>query len=91
VRLLVIGGSDAGISAVLAAREHDPTTDVTLLVADSYPNFSIPYHVSGDVPDWRHLAHRTTDDLCPSALDAGVEWHRQHADQPGHRGGEGCI
>ena len=55
MRLLIIGGSDAGISAGLAAREHDPTTEVTVLVADRYPNFSIcglPYHVSGDVPRW---------------------------------------
>jgi NADPH-dependent 2,4-dienoyl-CoA reductase/sulfur reductase-like enzyme len=34
-----------------------------MLVADAYPNFSIcgiPYHLSGEVPDWRNLAHRTT-------------------------------
>jgi NADPH-dependent 2,4-dienoyl-CoA reductase/sulfur reductase-like enzyme len=58
VRLLVIGGSDAGISAGLPAREHDATAEVTLLVADAYPNFSIcgiPYHLSGDVPDWHRL------------------------------------
>jgi NADPH-dependent 2,4-dienoyl-CoA reductase/sulfur reductase-like enzyme len=71
VRLLVIGGSDAGISAGLAAKELDPTADVTLLVADAYPNFSIcgiPYHVSGDVPDWRNLAHRTSADLEKAGL-----------------------
>lgn len=66
MRLLVIGGSDAGISAGLAATHLDPRTDVTLLVADQYPNFSIcgiPYHVSGDVPAWQDLAHRSTTDL----------------------------
>jgi len=71
VRLLIIGGSDAGISAGLAAREHDPTAEITLLVADAYPNFSIcgiPYHISGDVPDWRNLAHRTTADLEAAGL-----------------------
>ncbi|WP_426513402.1 hypothetical protein ACPPVO_24005 [Dactylosporangium sp. McL0621] len=70
MRLLVIGGSDAGISAGLRARELDPTADVTLLVADRHPNFSIcgiPYHVSGDVPDWRNLAHRTTATCTPPA------------------------
>ncbi|MEV1321481.1 FAD-dependent oxidoreductase [Micromonospora arborensis] len=70
-RLLVIGGSDAGISAGLRAREIDPTAEVTLLVADAYPNFSIcgiPYHVSGDVPDWRSLAHRSSDDLDKAGL-----------------------
>ncbi|MBM0275162.1 FAD-dependent oxidoreductase [Micromonospora tarensis] len=70
-RLLVIGGSDAGISAGLRARELDPGAEVTLLVADAYPNFSIcgiPYHVSGDVPDWRSLAHRSSDDLNKAGL-----------------------
>jgi NADPH-dependent 2,4-dienoyl-CoA reductase/sulfur reductase-like enzyme len=58
--LLVIGGSDAGIEAGLRAREVDPASEVTLLVADRYPNFSIcgiPYHLSGEVADWRDLAH----------------------------------
>jgi NADPH-dependent 2,4-dienoyl-CoA reductase/sulfur reductase-like enzyme len=35
-------------------------------VADAYPNFSIcgiPYYVSGEVPHWRNLAHRTVADL----------------------------
>jgi NADPH-dependent 2,4-dienoyl-CoA reductase/sulfur reductase-like enzyme len=41
VHLLIIGGSDAGISAGLRARELDSVTEVTLLVADRYPNFSI--------------------------------------------------
>jgi NADPH-dependent 2,4-dienoyl-CoA reductase/sulfur reductase-like enzyme len=34
---------------------------VTVVAADAYPNFSIcgiPYYVSGDVTDWRQLAHR---------------------------------
>ena len=66
MRLVAIGGSDAGISAALRARELDPGADVSVIVADEYPNFSIcgiPYHVSGEVPDWRNLAHRTAADL----------------------------
>jgi NADPH-dependent 2,4-dienoyl-CoA reductase/sulfur reductase-like enzyme len=81
MRLLVIGGSDAGISAGLAAREYDPTAEVTLLVADRYPNFSIcgiPYHVSGDVPYWRQLAHRSADDLTNAGLNLRLE-HRATA------------
>jgi len=37
-----------------------------VLVADAYPNFFIcglPTSLSGDVADWRDLAHRTTTDL----------------------------
>ena len=66
MRLVAIGGSDAGISAALRARELDRTADVSVIVADEYPNFSIcgiPYYVSGEVPDWRNLAHRTAADL----------------------------
>jgi NADPH-dependent 2,4-dienoyl-CoA reductase/sulfur reductase-like enzyme len=66
MRLLVIGGSDAGIAAALRARELDPTAEATVVVADAFPNFSIcalPYYLSGDVGDWRDLAHRTTSDL----------------------------
>ncbi len=65
-RLLIIGGSDAGISAALRARELDPESDVTVVVADAYPNFSIcgiPYYISGEVSDWRNLAHRSIADL----------------------------
>jgi NADPH-dependent 2,4-dienoyl-CoA reductase/sulfur reductase-like enzyme len=64
--LLIIGGSDAGISAALQAREIDPRTIVTVVVADAYPNYSIcglPFYVSGEVPDWRGLAHRTVDEI----------------------------
>ena len=66
MHMVAIGGSDAGISAALCAREVDPGADVTVVVADAYPNFSIcgiPYYVSGEVTDWRDLAHRTIADL----------------------------
>ncbi|ERK72739.1 MULTISPECIES: FAD-dependent oxidoreductase [Leifsonia] len=66
MHLVAIGGSDAGISAALRARELDPATDVTVVVADEYPNFSIcgiPYYFSGDVRPWQSLAHRTHADL----------------------------
>jgi NADPH-dependent 2,4-dienoyl-CoA reductase/sulfur reductase-like enzyme len=66
MHLVMIGGSDAGISAALRARELDPSAEVSVVVADAYPNFSIcgiPYYVSGEVPHWRNLAHRTIADL----------------------------
>jgi len=66
MHLVMIGGSDACISAALRARELDPSAEVTVVVADAYPNFSIcgiPYYVSGEVTHWRNLAHRTTADL----------------------------
>src|SRR5450631_2827688 len=66
MHLVMIGGSDAGISAALRARELDPSAEVSVVVADAYPNFSIcgiPYYISGEVTHWRNLAHRTYADL----------------------------
>ncbi|MGK9148482.1 FAD-dependent oxidoreductase [Plantibacter flavus] len=66
MHLAVIGGSDAGISTALRARELDPSVDVTVIVADAYPNFSIcgiPYYFSREVQPWQSLAHRTHADL----------------------------
>jgi NADPH-dependent 2,4-dienoyl-CoA reductase/sulfur reductase-like enzyme len=66
MHLIAIGGSDAGISAALRARELDSGVEVTVVVADAYPNFSIcgiPYYLSGEVTHWRNLAHRTIADL----------------------------
>lgn len=62
MRFLIIGGSDAGISAALRARELAPDVEVTVVLADAFPNFSIcglPFFLSGETPDWRDLAHRT--------------------------------
>jgi NADPH-dependent 2,4-dienoyl-CoA reductase/sulfur reductase-like enzyme len=62
MHLVAIGGSDAGISAALRASELDPAAEVTVVVADAYPNFSIcgiPYYLSGEVDRWQSLAHRT--------------------------------
>jgi NADPH-dependent 2,4-dienoyl-CoA reductase/sulfur reductase-like enzyme len=75
-RLVIVGGSDAGISAGLRARELDQTVEPTLVVADSYPNFSIcgiPYWLSGEVSDQRNLAHRTRDALERAGLDLRLE------------------
>lgn len=62
MRLVIIGGSDAGISAGIRAFELDPYMDISVLLADAYPNYSIcglPFFLSGETPDWRMLAHRT--------------------------------
>jgi len=40
-----------------------------MILANEYPNLSIygiPYHVSGDVVDWRDLAHRSRGTERPS-------------------------
>jgi hypothetical protein len=59
MRVVMIGGSDAGISAALRVRELDPSVEVTVVVADAYPDFSIrgiPYYISGEVGHCSKLA-----------------------------------
>jgi NADPH-dependent 2,4-dienoyl-CoA reductase/sulfur reductase-like enzyme len=71
-RLLIIGGSDAGISAALRAREVNPAWEVTVVVADRYPNYSIcglPFWLGGEIPDWRDLAHRKAEDIEALGID----------------------
>lgn len=74
MHFLIIGGSDAGISAALRARELDREAVISVVLADGYPNFSIcglPFFLSGETPDWHQLAHRTEFE--------GIElqtWHR---------------
>jgi NADPH-dependent 2,4-dienoyl-CoA reductase/sulfur reductase-like enzyme len=88
MRLLVIGGSDAGIAAALRARELDPAVEATVVVADAFPNFSIcglPYYLSGDVADWRDLAHRTTSDLEEAGLQLLLDHTAQAVDPAAKR------
>jgi NADPH-dependent 2,4-dienoyl-CoA reductase/sulfur reductase-like enzyme len=88
MRLVAVGGSDAGISAALRARELDPGADVCVLVADEYPNFSIcgiPYYVSGEVPDWRNLAHRTAADLEATGMHLRLGTTAERIDVDAHR------
>lgn len=88
MHLVAIGGSDAGISAALRARELDPTTDVTVVVADAYPNFSIcgiPYYISGEVTHWTNLAHRTHADLEATGMRLRLDTLATSIDVPGQR------
>ena len=62
MHFVIIGGSDAGISAALRAQELAPEWEVTVLLSDQFPNYSIcglPFFLSGETPDWHSLAHRT--------------------------------
>ncbi len=64
--LLIIGGSDAGISAAFRAKDLEPTIGITIIVADRFPNFSIcglPFYLSGEIQDWKTLAHRTIEEI----------------------------
>lgn len=85
--IIAIGGSDAGISAALRARELDPSTDFTVVVADAYPNFSIcgiPYYVSGEVTHWTNLAHRTAADLAATGMNVLTDTQATKIDADAH-------
>src|SRR5215469_6379252 len=88
MHLVMIGGSDAGISAALRARELDPGADVTVVVADAYPNFSIcgiPYYLSGEVARWQNLAHRTIADLEAAGMWLRLDTTARRIDVPAHK------
>ena len=96
MHLIAIGGSDAGISAALRARELDPGAEVTVVVADAYPNFSIcgiPYYISGEVPHWRNLAHRSIADLEATGMSLRLDTTARRIDvaarKPGVRPARG--
>jgi len=82
--ILIIGGSDAGISAALRIKEIDPKAAVTVMAADAYPNFSIcglPFYLSGEVADWRTLAHRTVEEITKRGIDLLLD-HKALAIEP---------
>src|SRR5258708_11581225 len=88
MHLVMIGGSDAGISAALRAREVDPGAEVTVVAADAYPNFSIcgiPYYVSGEVTHWRNLAHRSTADLEATGMRLRLDTTARRIDVAGRK------
>jgi len=88
MHIVAVGGSDAGISAALRAREIDPDAEVTVVAADAYPNFSIcgiPYYVSGEVTHWRNLAHRTRADLEAAGMALRLDTTARRIDVPGRK------
>jgi NADPH-dependent 2,4-dienoyl-CoA reductase/sulfur reductase-like enzyme len=88
MHVVMIGGSDAGISAALRARELDPAADVTVVLEDTYPNFSIcgiPYYVSGEVTHWTNLAHRTVGDLEATGMRLRLDTTARRIDVPGRK------
>lgn len=88
MHLVAIGGSDAGISTALRARELDPSVEVTVVVADAYPNFSIcgiPYYFSREVQPWQSLAHRTHADLEATGMNLRLDTLATAIDVEGRR------
>jgi NADPH-dependent 2,4-dienoyl-CoA reductase/sulfur reductase-like enzyme len=75
-KLVIIGGSDAGISAALRARELNTEIIPTIIVSDNFPNYSIcglAYFISRDVTNWKNLAHRTIEEIKKAKIDLLIE------------------
>jgi NADPH-dependent 2,4-dienoyl-CoA reductase/sulfur reductase-like enzyme len=88
MKLVIVGGSDAGISAGLRAKELNRKCEVTIVVADRFPNYSIcglPFYLSGEVRDWRELAHRTIEELASAGLSLLLDQCVQSIDPDNHR------
>src|SRR5580704_15266232 len=88
MHVVMIRGSDAGISAALRARELDSAADVSMVLEDAYPNFSIcgiPYYLSGEVTHWRNLAHRTLADLEAAGMRLRLDTTARRIDVPGRK------
>ncbi len=86
-RLLILGGSDAGTSAALRAREVDASAQVTVVLADRFPNYSIcglPFYLSGETPDWHWLAHRTAEDITRQGIHLLLDHTAQAIDPANH-------
>lgn len=76
-KIIIVGGSDAAISAGLRIKELECDADVTMILSDQYPNFSIcglPFYLGGEVPDWKMLAHRSLDEI----QKEGIHVLKQH-------------
>lgn len=86
-RLFIVGGSVAGISAALRARELASDWQVTVAVADRYPNYSIcglPYLLSKEVAQTDNLAHRKTEDIRALGVELLLD-HRVERIDPAER------
>lgn len=87
-RIVIIGGSDAGISAGLRIKEINPESDVTIILKDEYPNFSIcglPFYIGGEISDWRNLAHRNMDQLLETGMRFMLHYEVTDIDYKRHR------
>ncbi len=71
-KVVIIGGSDVGISAALRIRELDKSIRPLVIANNNFPNYSIcgiPFYLGREVEKWQDLAHRDSDDI----KDAGID------------------
>jgi NADPH-dependent 2,4-dienoyl-CoA reductase/sulfur reductase-like enzyme/rhodanese-related sulfurtransferase len=66
MRIIIVGGVAAGMSAAARARRHDETAEIVVLERGpevSFANCGLPYHVSGEIADADSLLLHTPTTL----------------------------
>ncbi|QKJ19015.1 FAD-dependent oxidoreductase [Microbacterium hominis] len=79
MRLIIVGGVAAGMSAAARARRHDESAEIIVLERGSevsFANCGLPYHVSGEIADANDLLLHTPASL-RAALNLDVRLHHE--------------
>lgn len=66
MRIIIVGGVAAGMSAAARARRHDESAEIIVLERGpevSFANCGLPYHVGGEIADASSLLLHTPDSL----------------------------
>jgi NADPH-dependent 2,4-dienoyl-CoA reductase/sulfur reductase-like enzyme len=87
VRVVCVGGSDAGIAAALGAATR-PGLRRDRGARRRVPNFSIcwlPYAISGEVARWQDLAHRSAADLEATGMRLRTDTRARSVDVAGQQ------
>jgi NADPH-dependent 2,4-dienoyl-CoA reductase/sulfur reductase-like enzyme len=66
MRLVVVGGVAAGMSAAMRARRLDPSAEIVVLERGAVVSLGacgLPYYIDGRVRDWRELVARSVDEF----------------------------
>lgn len=77
MRIVIVGGVAAGMSAAARARRHDESAEIIVLERGpevSFANCGLPYHVGGEIEDASALLLHTPDSL-RTALNLDVRTH----------------
>ena len=87
MKIIIIGGVAAGMSAAARARRHDESAEIIVLERGpevSFANCGLPYHVGGEISDRAALAVQTPASLKAllnvNSKDDMIAWFENHYD-----------
>lgn len=87
-KVVIIGGSDVGISSALRIKELDKDARVTIISNNRFPNYSIcgiPFYLGGEVKHYTDLAHRTADDIKAKGIELMLDTSASNIDPIGKK------